>query len=153
MLRRPFLKLGVSTTASVTAIISGLLAPANLMAAWPKHAFEADNMQAALDAVTGGIKPEAGDITIKAPEIAENGAAVPITVTTNIDNVESISIFVPVNPTPFIASFNFSEETDSYSSVRIKMGETGDVVALVKANGKFYSAKKEVKVTIGGCGG
>jgi len=153
MQRRPFLKIGATATASTIAVTAGLLSPGSLLAARPQAAFQADSLTTAIDAITGGVQPEAGDITIKAPEIAENGAAVPVTVTTKIANIESLSILVPKNPTPLVASFMFTDDTDSYTSVRIKMGQTSDVVALYKADGKFYTAKKEVKVTIGGCGG
>jgi len=101
----------------------------------------------------GGDSPEAGDIKIKAPDIAENGAVVPVTVSTGLENVESISILAAKNGNPLIASFNLGEGAEPFVSTRIKMGATADVIALVKAGGKLYSAKKEVKVTIGGCGG
>jgi len=118
-----------------------------------KCVFSAKDMDSALKAVTGGGKPEPGDITVKAPDIAENGAVVPITISTKMENVESIAVLVPKNPTPLIASFNPGESADPFVSLRIKMGKTSNVVAVVKAGGKFYSAEKEVKVTIGGCGG
>ena len=96
---------------------------------------------------------ESGDINIKAPDIAENGSVVPITVTSGIAGSESISLIAVNNPAPLVASYELGEGTEGFVSTRIKMGKSGDVVAVVKAGGKLYSARKEVKVTIGGCGG
>ena len=87
------------------------------------------------------------------PDIAENGAVVPVTVSTDMADVESISVVVDNNPTPLAASFEMSSRTPPSVSVRIKMGQSSNVQAVVKAGGKLYSTSKEVKVTIGGCGG
>ncbi len=95
---------------------------------------------------------ESKDITITAPDIAENGATVPVAVTSKIPNTQSISIIAENNPFPLAASFDIMPGGDSYVSTRIKMGKTSDVRAIVKADGKFYTAAKEVKVTVGGCG-
>ncbi|MET0094148.1 MAG: thiosulfate oxidation carrier protein SoxY, partial [Sedimenticola sp.] len=108
----------------------------------------------ALNALLGSSDmADSGDIKIKAPDIAENGAVVPITVSTGMAGVESISIIAANNPVPLVASFNMGEGAQGFVSTRIKMGKTGDVVAVVKAGGKLLSNRKEVKVTIGGCGG
>ncbi len=88
-----------------------------------------------------------------APEIAENGAQVPVTVTSRIANTQSISIIVDKNPFPLSSTFEFAGGAEGYVSTRLKMGQTSNVIAVVKADGKFFSASKEVKVTIGGCGG
>ena len=85
--------------------------------------------------------------------IDENGAVVPVSVTTSLDGASSISIIADKNATPLTAEFNLGPTTEGYVSTRIKMGKTANVVAVVKAGDKLYSAKKEVKVTIGGCGG
>jgi len=106
-----------------------------------------------MSAIAGGDSPAAGDIKIKAPDIAENGAVVPITVSTGMAGVESISVLASGNGTPLVASFTLGSGAEAYASTRIKMAKTSDVVALVKANGKLFSNKKQVKVTIGGCGG
>ncbi|MEW8186961.1 MAG: thiosulfate oxidation carrier protein SoxY, partial [Candidatus Thiodiazotropha endolucinida] len=90
---------------------------------------------------------------VKAPDIAENGAVVPITVETGMEGVESISIIASNNPVPLVANFVMGTGATGFVSTRIKMGKTGDVLGVVKAGGKLHSAKKEVKVTIGGCGG
>jgi sulfur-oxidizing protein SoxY len=92
-------------------------------------------------------------IALKVPEIAENGAVVPVTVSTTLENVESISIVVPNNPRPLAATFEILPGTLPDVSSRIKMGETSDVIALVKTGNGVFRTSKEVKVTIGGCGG
>ncbi|MCV6636298.1 thiosulfate oxidation carrier protein SoxY [Candidatus Albibeggiatoa sp. nov. NOAA] len=97
---------------------------------------------------------EASDkITIKAPEIAENGASVPVDVTVDLENIEEITLIAPSNPTPYIAKFSFPNGSAGLLSTRVKMGKTGSIAAVVKADGKLLYANKEVKVTIGGCGG
>jgi sulfur-oxidizing protein SoxY len=92
-------------------------------------------------------------IKIKAPDIAENGAVVPVSVTTSIDGVSSISLFADKNALPLTANFELGPGTEGYVSTRIKMGKTANVIAVVKAGDKLFSSSKEVKVTIGGCGG
>jgi sulfur-oxidizing protein SoxY len=87
------------------------------------------------------------------PEIAENGAQVPVTVLSKIPNTQSISIVIDKNPFPLSSTFEFSNGAETYVSTRLKMGQTSNVIALVKADGKSFTATKEVKVTIGGCGG
>jgi sulfur-oxidizing protein SoxY len=93
------------------------------------------------------------DIKLSAPPIAENGAVVPVTIKTTISGAESIALIAPNNPVPLVANFILDKGAPGYAATRIKMGKTGDVVAIVKAGDKLFSAKKEVKVTIGGCGG
>ncbi len=153
MNRRTLLKSSIAASVVTVAAGAGLLAPGQLLAAYPKAAFAAKDSSAALTAALGvGEYSESSDIKIKAPDIAENGSVVPVTVTSKIDAVESISILSEANASPLIASFNLVS-AEPYISTRIKMGKTGNVVAVVKAGGKLYAAKKEVKVTIGGCGG
>ena len=152
--RRTFLKSSAAASAVGIAVSAGLITPRSVFAAWPKAAFEATDVDAALNGAVGGANTtSSGDIKVKAPDIAENGAVVPITVTSNISGTESISVLVPKNNTPLAASFNLGNNAEGFVSTRIKMSQTSDVVVVVKAGGKLYSAKKEVKVTIGGCGG
>ena len=92
-------------------------------------------------------------ITLKAPDIAENGAVVPITVDADMEGVELISIVASANATPLTSSYELSAASVPFVSTRIKMGETANVIAVVKAGGQLHSTSKEVKVTIGGCGG
>ncbi len=152
--RRILLKGTLAAGATGMAISAGLLTPKTVMAAWPKAAFEAKNVDAALNAALGSANvSNSSKIKLKAPDIAENGAVVPITVTSSISGTESISILVPKNASPMTATFNLGANTEGYVSTRIKMGKTSDVVVVVKAGGKLFSTKKQVKVTIGGCGG
>ena len=152
--RRVLLKSTFAAGATGIAISAGLLTPKAVLAAWPKAAFEATDSNAALQASLGSSDAsQSSDIKLKAPDIAENGAVVPITVTSSIANTESISIIVAENATPLAATFNLGATTKGFVSTRIKMGKTSDVTAVVKAGGKLYSTSKNVKVTIGGCGG
>lgn len=152
--RRTLLKGTLAASAVGVAASAGLLAPRAVLAAWPKSAFSAKGVDASLSALYGSSKAaDAKDIKIKAPDIAENGAVVPVTISSTIANAESISIFVAKNPSPLTSSYALGSGTQAYVGTRIKMGKTSDVVAVIKAGGKLYTAKKEVKVTIGGCGG
>jgi sulfur-oxidizing protein SoxY len=153
MKRRRFLQGTVATGAAGAALGTGLVTPRDVLAARPADAFTANKLDAALDALYGSTDLQPGDITLKAPDIAENGAVVPITVEHNIDGAESISIIAENNPNPLAASFDLTPSSGGLVSTRIKMGKTSNVHAVVKAGGKLYSASKEVKVTIGGCGG
>ena len=153
MKRRTFLKGTLAAGTVGMAVSAGLLTPRAVMAAWPKDAFEAKSMDDAMKATVGGTEAAAGDISIKAPDIAENGAVVPVTVSTSISGVESISIFAKENANPLTSSYMLGANTEGFVSTRIKMGKTSNVIAVVKADGKLYNATKEVKVTIGGCGG
>ena len=123
-------------------------------AARPQMAFDADDVDATLKALFGeDAVQDSGTVNVKGPEIAENGAVVPIKVTANLENVESIAIIVPENPAPMVAAFDLQPGVVPEVSVRIKMGKTSDVIGLVKSNGQVYKGASEVKVTIGGCGG
>ncbi len=152
--RRIILKGSLAAGTLGAALGAGLLAPQSVLAAWPKEAFKAKSVPDALKALTGSdTTSPSGDIKIKAPDIAENGAVVPITVSTDMADIDSIAIVASANPVPLVANFNLGEGALGFVSTRIKMGKTGDVVGVVKSGGKLYSARKSVKVTIGGCGG
>ncbi len=133
---------------------AGVFRPGELFAQdWNKSAFEMKGLQDAMKAL-GAESPGASDaIAIKAPEIAENGAVVPVAVESKLPNTESISLLIEKNPQPLAASFGIPAGTEASVSTRVKMGQSSDVYALVKADGKFYMAKKEIKITLGGCGG
>ena len=151
MKRRTLLK---GTVATGIAASAGMLIPQQVLAKWPSSAFEAKEVNAAITALAGSSDmQDSGDIAIKAPDIAENGAVVPVSVTSKISGTESISIIAAKNATPLTASFLMGKGAEGFVSTRIKMGKTSDVIAVVKAGGKLYTTKKEVKVTIGGCGG
>jgi len=129
--------------------------PRTLLAAvWPEKAFAATEADSAMSALLGTTEATSSDrITLKVPEIAENGAVVPVTISTTLENVESISIVVEKNPRPLAASFEIPAGTLPDVSSRIKMGETSDVIAVIKTDAGIFSTSKQVKVTIGGCGG
>ena len=152
--RRFMMKSSLATAALGTAIAAGLITPRQVFARTLPPAFSSKNTNDAINQLFSGQPVEDNAaIKIKAPDIAENGAVVPVSISSDIKNIESISVLVSKNATPLVANFNFSDTTEAYVSTRIKMGKSSDVVAIVKAGGKLYRAKTEVKVTIGGCGG
>lgn len=129
----------------------GALSPEQAQAA-DGPGFEAKTLEEALASL--GAKPvDSKQVTITSPEIAENGAVVPIAVTSTLPKTEAIYILVEKNPFPLTAEFTIPEGTDPYVATRAKMGETSRVIAVVRADGKLYSTAKETKVTLGGCGG
>ena len=152
--RRDLLKSGGGLLALVAA--AALARPGSALAQqWNKAAFETRNLNDTLRAMGGTNAAESKDIQFvnPTPDIAENGAVVPVTVTSTIPGTESIAIMVERNPNMLSAKFDIPEGTDAFVSTRLKMGETSDVIALVKADGKYFYARKEIKVTLGGCGG
>jgi len=153
-LRRTFLKGSGAAGTLAVALAAGLLKPGQVLAnEWNKAAFESKSILDTLKGIGGASAAESKDIAIKAPDIAENGAVVPVEVTSKIPGTEQISIVVEKNDRPLIAVFNLLNGAEGFVSTRIKMSQTSAVKVLVKAGGKMYSASKEVKVTIGGCGG
>ena len=153
MNRRTLLKRTLAVSAVSVAASAGLLAPGQALAAYPTAAFEAKDSAAALSAALGsGSFEHSDDIKIKAPDIAENGSVVPVTISSSLAGVESISLLSESNNSPMVASFNLNG-SQAFISTRIKMGKTGNVLAVVKSGGKLYANKKDVKVPIGGCGG
>ena len=152
--RRTFLKATLGVSAVGLAASAGLLTPTRVLAAeWPKNAFDAKSIAAALKDLYGASAATAsGSIKIKAPIQAENGAVVPIAVSTNLPNVQGLAVFVEKNAQPLVASVVLTG-ADGYFSARMKMGQTSDVHVVCKAGGKLYSAKQTIKVTVGGCGG
>ncbi|MDJ0656216.1 MAG: thiosulfate oxidation carrier protein SoxY [Xanthomonadales bacterium] len=128
--------------------------PARLWAARPNAAFEGENPDSVLKELFGDIGiQDSSQITLKVPDIAENGAVVPVTVATDLPGVEAIYILVDNNPTPLSAAFTLSPKIPSDVSTRIKMGGSSMVRAMVKTSDGVFTTGKEVKVTIGGCGG
>lgn len=152
-LRRNVLKGAGSAGVVSVAVMAGLLKPGMAFADWNAAGFQAKDMATAMGAAGGSGAAASGDISVKAPDIAENGAVVPVEITSNIGGTDRIVILSEKNGTPLIGDFKFSNGAEGYVSTRIKMGATSNVVAVVHAGGKAYKAHKEVKVTIGGCGG
>jgi sulfur-oxidizing protein SoxY len=153
--RRTLLKgTALASVLGITGIVD-LLTISQAHAAWPKTAFKSESMSDVMkELFSEDLTPtESADIILKAPDIAENGAVVPIGVKSSIPGVTRVVILVEQNPSPLTASFNLGKGARADVSTRIKMGKTSDVIALVEANGKVYAARKNVKVTIGGCGG
>jgi len=143
----------VLTSATLLATLTGLgLMPGLAYAARNENAFNAKTVSEALKAL--GITPvESKEVVITSPDIAENGAVVPVTVQSNLPKTEEIYILVEKNPNPMSAVFTIPEGTEASVQTRVKMSQSTNVHALVKAGGKFYTAVKETKVTLGGCGG
>ena len=152
--RRTFLRNTLATAVLVAVGGTGLLRPSRALAAeWPKDAFTAKKLEDAVQALFGSsaTSPSAS-IKLKAPAQAENSAQVQIQVTAELPNVEAIAILVEKNPSPLVAHASFSG-AEGYFSARMKMAQTSDVVAVVKSGGKLYTARQNIKVTVGGCGG
>ncbi|EIG59908.1 thiosulfate oxidation carrier protein SoxY [Bradyrhizobium canariense] len=120
---------------------------------YPEEAFKQKSEADAIKALYGKTAEPSDKVKLDAPEIAENGGVVPISVATTLDKVTSISFFVAENPSALAASYRIPEGTIPAVANRLKMAKTTNVVAIVEADGKLYSATKEVKVTVGGCGG
>jgi sulfur-oxidizing protein SoxY len=144
--RRGFIKLGVAALAAFTTLRS--------WAAWPKAAFEAKTTKETLEALHGSGAIEAnGALRLLAPEIAENGTVVPITIQSDLKDIESLTLIAEENPRPLVATYALGKYSALPISTRIKMSKTQNIVVIAKAQGKLYSATKQIKVTVGGCGG
>ena len=153
--RREVLKAGGGVTLLSLVAAAGWLRPGDASAAdWNKAAFDTRSMDDTLKALGGTTPAQSKDITFVAtPDIAENGAVVPIGIASAIPKTESIAIMIEKNPSWLAAIFDIPPGTDPAISTRVKMGQSSNVYALVKADGKYYVASKEIKVTLGGCGG
>lgn len=149
--RRSVIRFGIS---ALGVAATSALWPLRALAAATglDKAFGAASLDAVYEAV-GGTPTDSADIDLMTPDIAENGAVVPVSVTSKIPNTEQIMILVEKNPNPLAASFTIAEGTEGAVSTRVKVGQTCDIYAVVRADGKLYSAHRETKVTLGGCGG
>lgn len=152
--RRIFLGRAVAASTVMLAMGTGLLTPSRVIAAWPEKAFSQKTVDTAIQALFGSNTYEdSKDISLKTPDIAENGAVVPVKVRTTIAGAESISVIAYENVRPLAVTADFAGNARPALSTRVKLGKTSKILALVKANGKVYGASRTVKVTIGGCGG
>ena len=153
MNRRLFLKSATAATQLTVALALGLLRPVRVLAEWPADGFHATTLGDAITGMTGGAPttPSAA-VEIEANNIAENGASVPVGVRSRLAGTRSIVILSENNPNPAVARFTLNPRMEPSVNTRIKMGATGDVVALVQADGGFYTARKRIQVTAGGCG-
>ena len=151
--RREFVKAGSVLGLMVAA---GLITAEQTRAqqqAWNKAAFESKSLDETIKALGGSVSAQSADVAITAPDIAENGAVVPVAVASKIPNTREIYILVARNPDALAAGFGLPDGAEANVATRIKMGQTSNVYAVVKADNKFYVATKEIKVTLGGCGG
>jgi sulfur-oxidizing protein SoxY len=156
MQRRDVLKKGGGVSLLALVVAAGWLTPGEAMAqaAWNKAAFDTKTMDETMKALGGTAPAQSKDITfVQTPDIAENGAVVPIGIASAIPKTEAIAILIEKNPNMLAAVFELPAGTDPAISTRVKMGQSSNVFALVKADGKYYVASKEIKVTLGGCGG
>ena len=153
MNRRNFIKNSMLFAGSLVAVPS-LIVSRKAYAAWPEKSFDIKDLTESVSSVYGHSNlEESSKVKLKAPEIAENGAIVPINVSTTLDNVESIMIFVENNPQPLSSGYELTSLSEPSIGTRLKMGKTSNVMAAVKSGDKVYTSTQEVKVTIGGCGG
>ena len=152
MKRRLFLKGTMAGSFVAIAAGSGLLTPGKVLAAWPKDAFLAKSVSDTLAKIGASGATVSSEVMLDLPNVAENGAAVPVKVETSLKDVKSISVLIEKNQQPLATNVLFSGNAQPYLSSRIKMAQTSNVIAIVEAGGKTYSATKEVKVTVGGCG-
>lgn len=128
--------------------------PRMAFAAWNEKAFKAETLEGALNSKYPGLEiVDSTAVKLKAPAIAENGAVVPVSVKTDLPDVKTISLFVEKNPSPLAATFHLTPLNVADVSIRIRMGETSNLIAVVESGGKLHRVQQEVKVTIGGCGG
>ena len=130
-----------------------LLRPLAALAAWHKEAFGAKSAPDALKSLGVGNATPSQDVVIEAPQIAENGAVVPIEISSNLRGTTSILVLIDKNPFPLVGKFDFSEGALPFVKLNLKMGETSEVRVIAEAGGRHYVATREIKVTIGGCGG
>jgi len=140
-------------TTLLAAAALALLEPFAALAAWSKEAFGAKTPADALKSLgIAGAQPSK-DLVIEAPQIAENGAVVPIEIESRIPGTTSITVLIEKNPFPLNSRFTFLEGALPYVKLNVKIGETSEVRVLAQAGGRYYAASQEIKVTIGGCGG
>ena len=146
-------------TLKQSAVVAGLLASAGGLLpqqalAYEKAAFDAKTPADVVKALGAAAPVESMDVTIGGPDIAENGAVVPLSASTTLPGVKRLLLLVEKNPSALVALFNVNDAVEPSFATRAKMGQSSDVYAVaITADGKAYYAKKEVKVTLGGCGG
>ena len=152
--RRVVLRGAGGGAALAAALAAGVLKPQQALAAgWNKDAFGAKTPAGALQGIGAANPAESKDLLIEAPQIAENGGVVPIEITSNVPGTSSIAVLIEKNPFPLAGKFDFKEGAVPFVKVNVKMGESSNVRVVAEAGGKYYVAVKEIKVTIGGCGG
>jgi sulfur-oxidizing protein SoxY len=149
--RRETLSHGVRVAALMAA--AGLL-PVAVHAAWSKDAFDAKSLADTVKALGGSAPAPSSEVTITGPDIAENGAVVPVGASTSLAGVRRLALLVEKNPNALAALFDVSDTVEANIATRVKMGQSSNVIALaMMADGRVLYAQKEIKVTLGGCGG
>jgi sulfur-oxidizing protein SoxY len=151
--RRDTLKTAAGGGLYAALLAIGLIKPGEVSAQALAEAFKTRGIPATMKALGAADAAESKDITIISPDIAENGAVVPVGIRSGIANTQSMALLVEKNPNALAGAYDILAGAEAEVSMRIKMGESSDVIAVVKADGKFYMARKEIKVTLGGCGG
>lgn len=151
--RRKILKTGVGLGLLSALMAVGMISPQQAQAAVGRGAFDAKTLDEAYKAIGVNAPTMSDQVLINASDIAENGAVVPIGIKSNLANTEMVALLIERNPNPLSASYTMTDMTIPDLTMRVKMGQTSNVIALVKADGKFYTATKEIKITLGGCGG
>jgi sulfur-oxidizing protein SoxY len=141
-----------STGAFATLVSLGIVTQSQAQAAVDHASFQVKTLDDALKAI-GGTAANSDQVSVVSPDIAENGAVVPVGATSKLPNTTEMYLIVEKNPTPLSAGFIIPAGTTADVQTRLKMGQSTNVIAVVKADGKLYSATKETKVTLGGCGG
>ena len=145
----------LARSAGVMALLAGAgLLPATAQAAWAQAAFDAKSVAEAVKALGLAAPVESKDVTITGPDIAENGAVVPVGAATTLAGVKRLALFVDKNPSPLAAVFELTDAAEANINTRVKMGQSSNVMAVaIMGDGKVLFAQKEIKVTLGGCGG
>lgn len=152
--RRNALKAGGSVGLFSTLVALGLVKPGDAWAeAWNKGAFETKSFADAIKALGASAPTMSSEVIITAPDIAENGAVVPVAAVSKLPNTQMIAYLIEKNPSTVTAVFEIPAGTLPEVQTRVKMGQTSNVMILVKADGKYFATQKEIKVTVGGCGG
>lgn len=151
--RRNVLKTGSGAALLGLLAAAGIIRPGMALAEWNKAAFEAKSMAATLKAIGAASPVDSTDVQIGGPDIAENGAAVNLAISSTLPNVTMIAILIEKNPNALAVVFRLPEGTQAYVQTRVKMAQSSNVYALVRSGDRFFMANKEIKVTLGGCAG
>ncbi len=152
--RRVILRSAGATGALAVALAAGLLKPERVLAAaWDESAFRQKDVADALKSIGADNAVASKEVVLDVPEIAENGAVVPVEITSHVPGTTSIAVVIDKNPFPLSSKFSFTEGALPYVKLNVKMGQSSNIRVIAEAGGKHYVAMREVKVTIGGCGG
>jgi sulfur-oxidizing protein SoxY len=151
--RRLFLRAASAFGVLCLGAVGGLL-PRSARAAWPQAGFDARDIKQLMSALfQDASAAPSSDVRVLTPEIAENGAVVPITIKTTLPKVESVTLIAEGNPRPLAAVFRPAAGASSDIGIRLKLAKTQTITAVVKSDGKLYKGSKNITVSIGGCGG